>query len=218
MKKQKIIIIGAGGHARVIAENLFSNGINQKYDLAGFVDPNKPKGETIIPGYEVIGSDDELPSLIKAHDLYGFVIGVGMIKGGDPLRRKIYEKALKTGLQSVSVVHASAIIAPDVNIGRGSVVMAGVVMNSGVIIGDNTIVNTRACLDHDCHIADHVHIAPGCVLSGAVSVGENSLMGTGSIAIQNVSIGKNTTIGGGGVVTEPIGSDITAVGVPVKAL
>ena len=114
----------------------------------------------------------------------------------------------------VKLIHANAIIADDVSIGDGTVVMAGAIIQPGAKIGRHCIINTGACIDHDCVIDDYVHIAPGVALAGGVKVGEGTLIGVGSSIVPYVTVGKWATIGAGSAVVSDIPDYSTAVGVP----
>jgi len=209
---KKVVILGAGGHGRVIADNLMAMIDNGSlFEFAGFADETFPKDTHIDDGI-VLGRDTDLASLKKAGIADHFIVGVGSVRGGDALRSKIFNTALKAGLMPVSVIHPSAVISCRVEVGRGCAIMAGTVINTGARIGDNSIINTRASVDHDTHIGAHVHIAPGCVLSGDIDIGDNVLVGVGTSIIQGVRIGANATIGAGSTVVKSVKPDTVVFG------
>jgi sugar O-acyltransferase (sialic acid O-acetyltransferase NeuD family) len=200
-----VIIIGAGGHAKVIADIIYKSGDN----LIGFLDDNLAnKGKEIYLGKKVLGTTKDIENYNKNY----FVIGIG----NNSIRKKINNE---NNLKLYTAIHPSAIIAQDVKIGTGSVIMAGVVINPGTVIGKNCIINTCSSLDHDNLLEDYVHISPGAHLAGTVSVKEGTWICTGATIINNITIAKNNIIGAGSVVIKDINEENgTYVGVPVKML
>ena len=198
-----VIIIGAGGHAKVIADIIYKSGDN----LIGFLDDNLAnKGKEIYLGKKVIGTTKDIEIYNKNY----FIIGIG----NNSIRKKINNE---NNLKLYTAIHPSAIIAQDVKIGTGSVIMAGVVINPGTVIGKNCIINTCSSLDHDNLLEDYVHISPGAHLAGTVSVKEGTWICTGAIVKNNITIGKNNIIGAGGVVIKDIiEENTTYIGVPAR--
>lgn len=198
-----VIIIGAGGHAKVIADIIYKSGDN----LIGFLDDNLAnKGKEIYLGKKVIGTTKDIEIYNKNY----FIIGIG----NNSIRKKINNE---NNLKLYTAIHPSAIIAEDVKIGTGSVIMAGVVINPGTVIGKNCIINTCSSLDHDNLLEDYVHISPGAHLAGTVSVKEGTWICTGAIVKNNITIGKNNIIGAGGVVIKDIiEENTTYIGVPAR--
>lgn len=203
-----IAIIGAGGHGRVVASILQA----ANREAAGFIDNDAP---TDLP-LPLLGGDADIPKLIESGVISSFIIGVGSVKGGESLRSKLFDKLIKLGLTPAVAIHPMAMLSHGVNIGAGSVLMAGVIVNTGTTIGKNCIINTGAIIDHDGSIGDHVHIAPGVTCSGNVTVGQHSLIGVGSTVIQSVSIGEHVTIGAGSTVISSIPKGATAYGNPAE--
>ena len=193
----RLVIIGASGHGRVIADIAVLIG----YKNISFLDDDDTLHE--CAGWPVIGKSTEAPD----GDIF---IAVGNTEA----RKKLMELYAER-IQPV-LVHPNAVIAEDVKIGAGSVVMAGVVINSGVRIGRGVIVNTSSSIDHDCVINDYVHIAVGSHLCGMVIVDENTWIGAGVIVSNNVKICRNCIIGAGAVVIKNIDEVGTYIGVPAK--
>ena len=213
---KKVVILGAGGHGRVIADSLIAmieNGA--PFEFSGFTDEEIHKDTHIDDGV-VLGRDADLSRLHKDGIADHFIIGVGSVRGGSALRAKIYKNAQKAGLLPISVIHPKAILSERVEIGHGCAVMAGAVINTGSKLGENCIINTRASLDHDTHIGDHVHIAPGSVLSGNVTVGDCALIGVGAAVLQGIHIGANATIGAGSTVVKSVQADTTVIGMRAR--
>lgn len=203
------LILGAGGHARVVADLL----LGQNQQIAGFLDPDASLWGTSWHGIPVLGGDEKLTDYpVHTHDL---INGVGSIRCPE-LRRAIFERYRKAGYKFPCLVHARATMAIDVRPGEGSQIMAGAVIQTGCHIGMNTVINTGSIVDHDCHIGDHVHIAPGVTLSGGVRVEENVHIGTGATVIQGIKIGRNSLIAAGAVVIRDVPDGATVAGVPAK--
>lgn len=203
------IIIGAGGHAKVLIEALLLS----RTQVAGILDPNPETHGKRVLGVPVIGNDDVLfrydPAEVRC------VNGIGSVRV--PRHRcEVFLRLLGKGYSFVSVIHPSAVIASDAVIGEGAQIMAGVVIQPGCVIGRNTIINTRASVDHDCVIGDHAHIAPGVTLSGEVRIGEGAHIGTAATVIQGVQIGSNSLIGAGALVIRDVPSHAKVMGVPAK--
>ena len=204
----KIIIIGGGGHAKVLISILKRL---KKYYIVGYTDiqNNGP-----ILGVRYLGKDENLARM-AAQGVDNAVMGVGQIKNYQ-IRQKLAQRAQELGFKFPAICAPSAVINEDVKLSEGSVVMDGVVINSGTTVGAFSIINTNASVDHDCKIDEFVHIAPGVTLSGAVHVHRFTLVGTGAAVIQGIEIGEGCVIGAGAAVMrncEPYGMYI---GSPAK--
>ncbi len=211
MNKQPAIIIGAGGHAKVVLEALLRSDVT----VIGLLDVDEERHGSLVLGVPILG-DDNMLDLYPA-DSVRLVNGLGSTQ--DLSRRaSLYRNFKEKKYSFASVIHPSAIIARDVVIGEGAHIMAGVILQPGVIIGCNSIINTAASVDHDGIIGDHVHIAPGVVLSGNVCIGERTHVGTGATVIQGITIGSEAVIGAGAVVVRDIPDRVTAVGIPAKVV
>ena len=168
----RLIIVGAGGHGKVIADNAFKNG----YTNISFVDDNV-MGECM--GVPVVGTSADIEKLNDGKT--DFVIGIGK----NAIRKKIAEKYQ---VHWVTMIHPSAQIAVNVSIGKGTVVMAGTVINACATIGEHCIINTGSIIEHDNVIGDYVHISPGAKLGGTVKIGEQTHIGIGATVINNMEI------------------------------
>lgn len=202
--KNKLLIIGASGHGKVIADIAMK--MNQWQDIA-FLDDNHEVKSAL--GLEVIGKTDNIPKYI---DDYAFFVGIG----SNTTRKKIHEYLEEMGAYIPVLVHPNAIIGKEVKIDIGTVVMAGAIINPCTTIGRGCIINTGATIDHDNIIEDFVHISPGAHLAGTVKVGAGTWIGIGSIVSNNLEITGNCTIGAGGVVVNNITESGVYVGVPVR--
>ena len=205
---KKVVIIGASGHARVIADIIKASNDN----LIGFLDDNPDiQGKEIFDGKVVLGDTSE--GFIEKYSDNYFIIGIG----SNRVRKMISEKY--PNLKWYTALHPSAVIGSNVEIGDGSVLMAGTVVNTGTNIGKHCIINTCSSLDHDNLLEDYVHISPGSHLAGTVKIGESSWICTGVTIINNITIGKNNIIGAGATVVEDIEENgNTYVGVPVRKI
>lgn len=205
-KREKIIIIGAGGHAKVIIDIFMTS---SDYQIAGLIDPHHI-GKKIL-GVPVIGDDSDLETI------YGKGIKTVFVAIGDNQKReKIVNYAKKIGFSLANAISCHSCISSTVNLGAGIAIMAGVVINPDSYIGDNAIINTGCTVDHDCVVSKNVHIAPGCSIAGNVKIGEGSLIGIGTKIIPNISIGSSTIIGAGSVILDDIPGGCTAFGIPAK--
>lgn len=208
--KEKIVIFGAGGHAKVVIDIIEQQG---NYEIAGLLDDDlKHQGKRFF-GYPVLGTRAELPALISAQLRHAIVT-----IGNNASRADVAAHLDQQGWRFASAVHLRASIGRGVKIGPGCVVMAGCVVNADAYLGAHVIVNTGATVDHDCRIEDAVHIAPGCHLCGSVSVGQGSLLGAGSTVTPGVRIGRNVIVGAGSTVIRDIADAARVSGVPARPL
>ena len=195
----RLIIIGASGHGKVVADVARNCG----YTEIVFLDNNSEIKK--CAGYPVLGPDT------LVNELEGDVfIAIGNAK----IRKQLMDS--ETERNFPVLVHPSAVVAENVTLGPGTVVMAGTVINPGVVIGRGVIVNTSSSIDHDCILGDFVHVAVGAHLCGTVNVGEKTWIGAGATVSNNVEICGGCMIGAGAVVIKDINEPGTYVGVPAK--
>ncbi|RMH72105.1 MAG: acetyltransferase [Gemmatimonadetes bacterium] len=206
----RILVIGGGGHAKVVISLL--NKIRE-YQVVGYVDT---VNHGVILGVPYLGTDDVLPGQF-ARGTNLATLGIGQLKTAE-LRRRLRDKAIKIGYVFPAVISPTAIINEDVHIGAGTVVMDGVVVNSGSRIGCFSIVNTRSSIDHDCQVGNFVHVAPGVTLSGGVTIEDDCLIGTGATVIQYKKICSGCVVGAGSVVTTDLLCAGTYLGIPARGL
>ncbi len=203
-KKVFLILMGGGGHARVLKDILQNE---PGVQLLGYTDL-KPNS---LIGFRYLGDDGVLGNFVKKD--VRLVNAVGSVRLPE-VRRKIFEKGKALGFQFHSVIHPRATIASDVFSGEGAQVMASAVINPGAHIAENALINTGAMVDHDCQIGAHTHVAPGVTMSGNVFIGFGCHIGAGATIIHGISIGSETLIGAGSVVIKDIPGGVTAYGVP----
>ncbi len=190
----RIVLLGAGGHCKVIIDAICSTGL---YKIAGVVDLNCNYKSKIL-GIPVIGNDDILPKIFDSGIKNAFV-AIGSISDCS-LRKKLCKKVKQIGFRLPVISHTKSVIANDVQIGEGTFIAPGAVINAGTKVGRNSIINTSASVDHDCRIGDFVHIAPGVTLCGEVEVGNETHIGVGANVIQCIKIGKRRFIKAGSLV------------------
>ncbi len=200
-----VVIIGAGGHAKVIADIITKTNDN----VIGFLDDNLSLQEKkIYLDKKVIGTTKD----IDKYKEYYFVIGIG----NNNIRENI---ANNHDLKWYKAIHPSAIIANEASIEEGSVIMAGSIINTGTKIRKHCIINTKSSLDHDNIIENYVHISPGATLAGTVHIKEKTWICAGATIINNITIAKNNIIGAGSVVIKDINKeDSIYVGVPARKI
>lgn len=207
----ELIIIGAGGHTKVLIDILQQR--NQK--IIGILEGNKNLIGTEVLGIKVLGLDDAIADY-PAH-LVQIVNGVGSTITLKQ-RRLVFNRYKDMGYHFHSVIHPSACIAKEAVLGEGVQIMAGSIIQPGCYVGDNTIINTRVSIDHDCFIGNHVHIAPGAVLSGSVRIEQNVHIGTGAVIIQGLHIDQDSLIGAGSVVIRDVPAQSKISGVPARQM
>ncbi|HLX79280.1 MAG TPA: acetyltransferase [Burkholderiales bacterium] len=210
-KAQAVILIGAGGHARVLLDVLGRCGVA----VAGLTDVDAGKHGKLLAGVRVLGSDEVLGRHPPAKTI--LVNAMGSAESMS-LRQKVYERLKKEGYRFLTLVHPSAVIAPDAVLGEGVQVMAGAIVQPGVKIDANSILNTGAQVDHDCLIGAHVHLAPGATLSGSVTVGDGTHIGTAAAVVQCLRVGRGCLVGAGAVVTEDVADGERVAGVPARRI
>lgn len=136
--------------------------------------------------------------------------------GDNRTRKRVFEQLASSGARFASVRHPTAIVAPDVRIGAGSMLCAGVIVNVGSVIGHDVILNTGVTVDHHSNLGDHVHLAPGVRMGGGVTVDEGALIGVGASVLPAGHVGAWSVVGGGACVTERVAPAVTVVGVPAR--
>lgn len=204
--KKKLLIIGASGHGKVVAD--IAKAMNKWEDIF-FLDDDKDIKSTL--GIKKIGKTEDYNKYIEE---YNFFIAIG----DNEVREKIHKELKSNNATIETLIHPNAVIGTNVKIGKGTVIMPGAVINSESKIGESCIINTGTNIDHDTNIDDFVHVSPGVSIAGEVIIGKNTWLGIGSTVINNINIGNNTMIGAGAVIVKDIPDNCTAVGNPAKPI
>lgn len=196
----RIVVVGAGGHAKVVVDAARCAG----HDVVAILD-DRTDIETVLG----------VPITVRIADVRadGFVVALG----DNGARSRAFAEHIRS-VTPVTVVHPDAVVAKSARIGVGSVILAGVVVNAEAVIGDDVILNTRCSIDHDCRIDAHAHIAPGVTICGGTHVAEGALVGAGSSVIPRIRIGQWSVVGAGASVVADVPDGETHAGTPARPL
>lgn len=190
MNKPGLILIGAGGHANACIDVIEQHGGYQIVGLIGM--PDEINNQHF--GYTVIGTDADLPELVKT--IPYALITLGQIK--TPAHRiRLYEQVVALGFQLPTIIAPSAYVSRHASLGAGTIVLHGAIVNAGASVGKNCIINTRALLEHDAEVADHCHISTGAILNGNTSISSGNFVGSGSVIKEGTSLGQSCVVGMG---------------------
>ena len=206
MTSSALLIIGAGGHGRVVADAAASAG----WTVAGFLDDGISPG-TMVSGIPVLGPATALAS--RRSEFNQVIVAVG----DATTRLGLIKHCMDAGLEVPVLVHQSAVVSSHAKLGAGTVVLAQAAINSGARIGMGVILNTGATVDHDCVLGDGVHVCPGAHLAGDVEIGKGSWIGIGSCVREGTRIGASVTVGAGSTVVADIADRQTVMGVRATA-
>lgn len=207
--KKKMVVIGGGGHAKVVLDLICSTGL---YEIKGILDPELKTGDTVL-SYRVLGGDEFLK---KQHGTFNLAIGIGSTRATDK-RRTVYEQ-YKDKFEFPLLIHPCAVVSKGARISKGVQIMAGAIVRPDANVGENVIINTGAIVEHDCEIGAHSNVSLGAIVAGGCRIGKCSYIGMGSSVLQGIKIGDFVTVGAGAVVTKDIPDRKTVIGVPAKAM
>lgn len=203
-----LVIVGASGHGRVVGDAAERAG----HELVGFIDRNSAAAPW--RGYPILGGDEAVGPIAAAGT--PLVIAIG-----EPAVRRAVVARLRTRFADVRfapVVHPTAVVARDVEVGPGAVVLAGAILNPGARIGAHAIVNTGAIVEHDCRIGAFASVGPGARLGGATTLGEGAIIGLGAGVIHGCAIGAHALVGAGAMVVGDVAPRAVVVGVPARVV
>lgn len=206
-----VIVLGAGGHAKVLIDALQARSI----PIRGILDSDPAKRGAEILGVPVLGTDEKLAEWSPSEIV--LVNALGSTESLLP-RASLHARLRARGFSFLSVVHPSAVVSRHAHLGEGAQVMAGAVVQAGARLGSDCLVNTGARIDHDCLIGDHSHVAPGVTLSGDVVVGSHAHIGAGATIIQGIRIGSRCLIAAGAVVIHDVPDGARVAGVPAREI
>lgn len=207
-----VVIIGASGHAKVIADIIEREG---RYRIDGLIDASYAPGNDTF-GYEVLGRDEDLPALVVERSIRRVIVAIGDNFARSKIESRISELCPQLGY--IKAIHPAACIARDVTIGDGTAIMAGVTVNPGCSIGRSCILNTNSSLDHDSVMEDFSSLAPGAIVGGGCKIGEFSAICIGATLIHDISVGAHSVIGAGATVFSPVPPRSVVFGTPAKLI
>jgi sugar O-acyltransferase (sialic acid O-acetyltransferase NeuD family) len=212
MTRPRIVIVGASGHGRVALD---AARCQDRFELVGWTDTFVAAG-TELAGLQVLGKPADLDALAREHRLDGYFLAIS----DNTTRAKVHDmiQQLRPGLELFSILHPASVIARDVEVGAGTLVLAGAVVNTNCRIGTGCIVNTRASLDHDGILHPWSCLLPGVVTGGNVEIGEFSCVCLGATLAHKVRVGAHTVIGAGSVVLADVPPLSLAYGVPARVV
>ena len=206
---ERIVVFGAGGHAKVVIDAIALQG---KYEVALLADADPSLVGCMVQGYLICSEAEGLAALDEG--ISTAIIAIG----GNAARRRVANLACEKGFRLATVIHPAAVVSHTATIGPGTLVMPGSVINADARVGMNTVINTGAVVEHDSIVGDHVHIAPSTTLCGGVHVGSGVLIGAGATVVPGVTIGMDALIGAGSTVLADIPAGACAVGSPCRIL
>ena len=203
-----LLIFGAGGHGKVVAETARAIG---SWNEIMFADDAYPQVKS-VDGYPVIADFSGARSMVG--DLTDVIVAIGDNRKRSDLTMELRQ----SGFNLVTLIHPAAVVAKSAHIETGTVIFAQAVVQAAARIGSAAIVNTAATVDHDCVVGDGVHLSPGVHLGGEVQVGDNSWLGVGATVINRIAIGRDVTVGAGSCVIGNLPDGVTVVGVPARPI
>lgn len=209
----RILVLGASGHARVVIDTLERDG---RFQIVGVIGRQEPSGAEECFGYRMLPIDEGDTSALRATGAEWFIVAIGDNRQRARVASRV--SAASPWLRLASAVHRSAQVGRGVQLSPGGVLMAGAIVNPGSVVGELAIINTNASVDHDCLIGLAASIAPGASLGGEVRIGDYAAVGIGASVRNGISIGEGAIIGAGAVVVSDIEPGVVAYGVPARAV
>lgn len=205
----EVLIIGAGGHAKVVADAIEQEGIHR---IIGFVDEDQDRLCEVY-GYPVVGGMEVFKEKRFS------AVNAGILAVGDNGKRKLLAERIsqiRASFVFITVTHPAAVLSRGVKVGHGTIIMPGAIVKSDTCVGNHCVINSNCSLGHDTSIGDFVTIGPGALVGGHVKIGDCSMVSLGANVIHNIEIGEQTIIGSGATVVNHIGSGVIACGIPAK--
>lgn len=211
MEKEKLILIGGGGHCKSCIDVIESSDI---YDIYGILDLPALSGQETL-GYKVIGNDNDIEKFHK--EGFSFLITLGQIKSVKR-RKNIFDDLEKIGAKQPCIISGNATISRHSTIGKGTVIMHGAIVNAGTKIGKNCIINSGTLIEHDAEIGNHTHISTHAIVNGDAKVGNECFIGSNACISSQVKITDKIIIGAGSLVLHDISDEGTYVGNPAQPI
>ena len=208
--KQKLLIIGAGSVGKFIAYNI--NQFTNSFEIIGFLDDDIAKHNTVIAGFNVLGSTE------KAQEFSGKGIAIVWGIAFPSIKKNLFDKYQKLAFEFPNFIAKDAWISEAVTFGKGSIIYPGTAINYETTIEDFVVINMNCSLGHNCSIKSFSSLAPGVNLGGNTSVGSCVELGIGSSTIQSTIIGDNAIIGGQAMVVSTVSESDIVVGIPAKSI
>lgn len=209
--KTRVVLLGGGGHARVLIDCLLDR---EEVVLHGILDAENSREMRHVFGVPVLGGDDLLFSL-RAQGVQAFIVGVGFPKN-IRLRARLYSLGISSGYEPWPVIHSTARCSTRAKVGPGLQLLPGSIVNAGANIGENVLINTAAIVEHDCVVGAHSHVACGAVLSGGVHLGTCVHIGAGATLREGISVGDHAIVAAGAVVIRNVPPSTIVMGVPAQ--
>lgn len=209
MNKDKIILVGGGGHCRSCIDVIETE---NRFKIAGILDIPEKVGKHVLK-YRIIGADKDIPKLVKEYS--NFLITLGQIKSAN-IRVRIFDILKGLGANLPVIISPKTHISVYSSIGQGSIVMHDVILNANAVVGDNCIINSKALIEHDAVVGSNTHISTGAIVNGDCYVGNNCFIGSGVTLANNISIADNVIIGAGSYVAKDIDDQGVYMGYPAR--
>lgn len=209
MSKQPIILVGGGGHCISCIDVIEETGL---YEIFGILDHPQKKGSNIL-GYPIIGTDDDMTTLIA--QCSNFLITVGQIKSS-LVRKNIFDKIKNAGGHLPVIKSPTSYVSNHASIEEGTIIMHHAFINAGVSIGKACIINSKALIEHETIIGDFCHISTAACINGQVNIGSNSFIGSNSVIGNNIQVADNTVIAAGSQVLKNITISGVYIGNPLR--
>lgn len=203
--QRRLLIIGAGGHGKVVADTALATG---RYEDIAFLDDDP--SITSVLSFKVLGRATDFERYLS--EFQDAVVAIG----NNHTRYHFFELLLKLGFNLPAIIHPTAFVSRFAIVARGTVVFAHAVINADTEIKEACIINTASVIEHDCYIGKACHISPSATISGGVRIGDFSWIGSGANVKNNVVIGQNVIVGLGSAVISDVSSNKTVIGVPAK--
>ena len=200
MKRKKIILIGAGGHARSCIDVIESN---EEYSVGAIVGQDFELGKSIL-GYLVSNVEEDLNELSKQYQYA--LVAVGST-GYSQTRCRLYKKIISSGFKLPLIISKYSYVSKNASIGNGTIIMHGAIVNAGASVGSNCIINSNSLIEHDAILGNHCHVSTSAVVNGGTRIGECVFIGSGSCIRDNIRIGNNCMIGMGQFVYKDLVTD-----------
>lgn len=209
-KKEDIIILGRGGHAKVIIDMIEEG---DSYNIVGVTDVNL-EGEKEFFGYPILGNDDVLPDFFK-QGVKNVAVGIGGFTD-NRLRKKLFDLAKSIGFSLPPIIHSSAIISKRSKIGEGTIIKRGVIVDTDVTIGTNNILELGAIVGHESKVGNHVLLSANVMISAYNIIEDDVFFAVASTIVSGARVCEGTLIGAGAVVVNDITQKGLYLGVPAK--